>query len=233
MRHCAIYRGGVVQYGLGLALQEKARKLVSAGIWDGIVLLLEHEPVITLGRRNDRENMLISKTELTRAGIEVAETQRGGNVTCHSPGQLVGYPVLDLGHWQRDLHWYLRRLEEALILTLIPFGLRANRKEGFTGVWLEDEKVAAIGVYVQEWVTSHGFALNVKNDLRLFDAIVPCGISDFGVTSLARRNCPLGVEEVAAEFLGAFARLFDCTLTGIDDLEPSPDNGAPAARSAE
>jgi lipoyl(octanoyl) transferase len=225
MRNCAVYKAGVVSYAQGLAIQEEARVLVASGAWDGILILLEHTPVITIGRSGGRGNLLVSPHVLAGEGVEVVDTVRGGNITCHNPGQIVGYPVLNLSHWQQDVHWYVRMVEETLIRTLARFGLKARRNDHYTGVWLEQEKVAAIGVYVKEWVTSYGFALNVNNDLSLFGVIVPCGIRDFGVTSLARQNCLTSVEKVSEMFQEDFGQVFDCTTSTINRLDDSVGPG--------
>ncbi len=172
------------------------------------LLLLEHPPVVTLGRRSDPRHVLADAAELARRGIELHETGRGGDVTFHGPGQLVGYPVVRLAPERRDAHRYLRDLERALIATAASYGLAAGRRPGLTGVWVGAEKLAAIGVRLNTgWITSHGFALNVSTDLAQFETIVPCGIADRGVTSLARLlgRAP-DVREVAAR---AAVRLAD------------------------
>ncbi len=184
------------------------------------LLLLEHDPpVITLGRASHREHLLASPEHLRELGIELVETDRGGDVTYHGPGQLVGYPVLDLREHGRDVHAYLRRLEETLILTLRTLRLEAHRKPGLTGVWVGEEKVAAIGIKVSHWVTMHGFALNVNPDLRHFGLIVPCGIHDKGVTSLqnllARKVTP---QELISPVISAFAQVFSLQPVA----EPAP-----------
>jgi lipoyl(octanoyl) transferase len=225
MRHCAVYKAGVVSYAEGLALQEEARALVASGAWEGILILLEHTPVITIGRSGGRGNLLVSPHVLAGEGVEVVDTVRGGNITCHNPGQIVGYPVLNLSRWQEDVHWYARTLEETLIRTLARFGLKGRRNDHYTGVWLGEEKVAAIGVYVREWVTSHGFALNVNNDLSLFGVIVPCGIKDSGVTSLARQNCLTSIAKVSEMFQEDFGQVFDCTTSPIDRLDDGVGSG--------
>lgn len=218
MRNCAVYEGGIVSYEEGLAIQEEARTMVAAGAWDGILILLEHPPVITIGRGGGRDNLLVSLRILASVGVEVVDTVRGGNITCHNPGQIVGYPVLNLSRWHQDVHWYVRTIEETLIKTLARFSLKGRRNDRYTGVWLEEEKIAAIGVYVREWVTSHGFALNVNNELSLFGTIVPCGIKDFGVTSLARKNCLTSVGRVSEMIQEDFGHIFECTMTNIHEL---------------
>jgi len=171
-----------------LLLQKQARGMVESGKYGGVLLLLEHLPVITAGRGGGKENLVASLSDLQSAGVEFIESDRGGNVTCHNPGQLVGYPVLDLSQWRQDVHWYVNRLEEVLIRTAAAYDLVAGRKARYTGVWIGNQKIAAIGVSVRRWITGHGFALNVQNDLELFQAIVPCGIEEFGVTSLQNRR---------------------------------------------
>lgn len=177
---------GRVGYGEALAMQER---LVAARRDGGpdTLLLLEHPPVVTLGRRSDPDHLLLDERQLRRRGIELYETGRGGDVTFHGPGQLVGYPIIQLPPDRRDAHRYLRDLEQALIDTVGSYGVSATRLPGLTGVWVGREKLAAIGVRLSTgWITSHGFALNVSVDLEGFESIVPCGIADRGVTSLAR-----------------------------------------------
>ncbi len=181
-----------------------------------LLLLVEHPPVYTIGRRGGDEHLLVGPTFLERKGAEVHHIDRGGDITFHGPGQLVGYPILDLTEHRRDVHWYLRQLEESLIRTLAEFGIEAGRQQGLTGVWIGDEKVAAIGIKVSRWVTMHGFALNVTTDLRYFDYIVPCGIPDKKVTSMERllgRSLPL--EEVAATFTRVFGEVFHLRLCPV------------------
>mgnify|MGYP003620207712 FL=1 len=200
---------GLVSYAEGLSLQKQARTLVEEGKYDGVLLLLEHRPVITAGRSGGRENLLASPAELADAGVEFVESDRGGNVTCHNPGQLVGYPVLDLARWRQDVHWYVDRLEEVLIRTLAEYGVHAGRKARYTGVWVGNSKITAIGVSVRHWITGHGFALNVRNDLDLFRSIVPCGIEEFGVTSLQRLGVDVTLQEIAVCLSNQFCEVFD------------------------
>jgi lipoyl(octanoyl) transferase len=181
-----VRRLGLIAYADALALQAELVAARRAGEIPDTLLLLEHPHVITLGSGSHEENVLVSAEERAERGIELFETGRGGDVTYHGPGQLVGYPVLDLKPYRQDLHRYLRDLEEMLIGVLGEFGLRGSRKEGLTGVWVDDRKLAAIGVRVSSgWITSHGFALNVNTDLSFFGAIVPCGIRDHGVGSIS------------------------------------------------
>lgn len=184
------------------------------------LLLLEHPPTITLGRGADRSHIIASEQQLRVDGIEVVESDRGGDVTYHGPGQLVGYPILNLRAepHQPDLHRYLRNLEETLIRAAATFGIAADRFPGYTGVWTgrdtdAPEKIAAIGVKASRWITQHGFALNVNPDLTHFDRIIPCGIHEYGVTSLTRLlGRPVAIEEVIAPVVSAFSEVFqlDC-----------------------
>lgn len=186
-RPVAIERLGIIPYAEALELQQQLVARRRAGELPDTLLLLEHPHVITLGTSAVRDNILIGEAEERLLGIEVFDTGRGGDVTYHGPGQLVGYPIIDLKPDRCDLHAYVRDLEQVLIDALASFGIRAGRKEGLTGAWIGDEKVAAIGVRVSSgWITSHGFALNVSTDLSYFRSIVPCGIRDYGVTSMER-----------------------------------------------
>jgi lipoyl(octanoyl) transferase len=173
-------------YGEVLELQRAlCRQRIAGEIDEDILLLVEHDPVVTLGRGTRGESLPLPKPELERRGVEVFEVERGGDVTFHGPGQLVGYPVLDLRQHREDLHWYLRRLEAGLIAGLGRVGIAAGPNPGLTGVWTRGRKIASIGIHVKQWVTFHGFALNVSTDLSYFDLIVPCGIRDVLMTSVA------------------------------------------------
>lgn len=174
-------------YGPVLQFQRDLVQARIAGTLDrDLLLLVEHPPVVTFGRSTRAESVPLPTEVLQARGYQVADIERGGDVTVHAPGQLVGYPILDLSTHRQDLHWYLRSLEEALIQALARLGLTGRRRDGLTGVWVEDRKIASIGVHVKRWVTMHGFALNVTTDLRLFDVVVPCGIPGVAMTSVAR-----------------------------------------------
>jgi lipoyl(octanoyl) transferase len=210
-RTLEVRRLGVLPYREALALQDRLVGDRRSGEIPDLLLLLEHPHVITLGSSADASHILLDETERRLLGIELFETGRGGDVTYHGPGQLVGYPILDLKPDRQDLHRYVRDLETVLIRVLSAYEIDGARKPGLTGVWVDDEKVAAIGVRVSSgWITSHGFALNVNTDLRFFDSIVPCGIPDHGVTSLGSL---LGREvvmtEVEARVVEAMAEVFD------------------------
>ena len=172
---------GTIGYEEAWALQRSLVEQRKAGDIPDTLLLLEHPHVFTLGRNANAEHLLERPPE-----VEIHQTNRGGDITYHGPGQLVGYPILDLSEIRKDVAWYVRSLEQALIGALAGFGISAGRKPGYTGVWVGEEKVAAIGVHISRWVTSHGFALNVYPNLRYFEAIVPCGIREYGVTSMER-----------------------------------------------
>jgi lipoyl(octanoyl) transferase len=176
---------------------------------DDVLLLLEHPPVYTLGQGASLEFLKFNPSEVA---LEVHRVERGGEVTYHCPGQLVGYPILNLRHYQQDLHWYLRQLEEVLIRLLASYGLKGDRVAGMTGVWLEGRKVAAIGIKVSRWITMHGFALNVCPDLTGFQQIVPCGIANKPVGSLAQFIPGICVEEVRVSTAAAFAEVFGVEL---------------------
>ncbi len=186
------------------------------------LLLLELPPVITLGvkARADRSHVLATDEELEREGVEIFETGRGGDVTFHGPGQLVGYPILDLNPDRRDVHRYVRDLEEVLIRMAARFGVSATRVSGLTGIWVGDDKLAAIGVRIARWVTSHGFAFNVTTNLRHFGLIVPCGITGKGVTSLeALVGQPVRMTDVADAAVAAMAEVFERDPVEADQLE--------------
>lgn len=183
-RPLAVRRLGTVRYGLCLEMQAQLVAERQAERIPDTLLLLEHDPVFTLGRNARREHLLVPEARLRRMGFDVFEAGRGGDVTYHGPGQVVGYPIIDLGPDRRDVHRYVRDLEEVQIRTCRDFGVEAQRIRGLTGVWVGGAKVGAIGVRIARWVTSHGFALNVAPDLSHFRHIVACGIHDRGVTSL-------------------------------------------------
>jgi lipoyl(octanoyl) transferase len=173
-------------YREALELQRELCRARAAGeTAEDLLLLVEHEPVVTLGRATRAASLPLAPAELERRGLSVFEVERGGDVTYHGPGQLVGYPILDLREHRTDLHWYLRTLEDALITALGVLGIEASRNPGLTGVWTAGRKIASIGIHVKQWVTLHGFALNVTTDLSRFDLVVPCGIQNVVMTSVA------------------------------------------------
>lgn len=175
---------GFIPYQDMMAIQRERRDAVASGHAPDTIYLLQHSPVITAGRDARPAHILSESSVLRAAGIECVKAERGGDVTYHGPGQLVAYPILNLAHWRRAVGWYLRALEEVLIRTVMRFGLHGERTPGYTGVWVNGAKVAAIGVAIRQWVTWHGIALNVNPDMQHFAHIVPCGIRDKPVTSL-------------------------------------------------
>jgi lipoyl(octanoyl) transferase len=201
---------GTVPYGIALELQrDLARRRIAGEIDEDVLLLLEHPPVVTLGRTAKQGHLTASPERLRARGVEVYEVERGGDVTFHGPGQLVGYPIFDLKRHRRDLHWYLRQVEEALIVGLAHTGISAERNTGYTGVWTRGRKIASIGVHARDWVTWHGFALNVRTDLSFFDLIVPCGIPQVQMTSVTRElERDVAMDDVCTVVAQAFGQVF-------------------------
>ena len=203
-RVCELRDLGRMDYGQALEIQRALVEKRKQGLVPDQLLIVEHPHVITLGRNGKPDNLLASEDVLRRAGISFFPTDRGGDITYHGPGQLVGYPIVDLREWKRDVVCYVRSIEQALIGTLADFGVAAGRELGMTGVWVEGRKIAAIGVHISRWVTSHGFALNVTTDLKYFQYIVPCGLAK-PVTSMAAE---LGAAPERAELIASLARHF-------------------------
>jgi lipoyl(octanoyl) transferase len=211
MRKCYVRELGRIAYGDALEMQQQIAAARKSGEAPDHLLLLEHPHVITLGRNGHLENLLASDEILSRAGISFFPTDRGGDVTYHGPGQLVGYPILDLRDWKRDVGAYVRSIEQVLIDTLADYGISAGRIPKLTGVWVDDRKIAAIGVHLSRWVTSHGFALNVHTDLNYFKYIVPCGLTK-PVTSMSQLGVRATPEEVGRNLAVHFGRIFDCEM---------------------
>lgn len=182
-----MYDLGLRSYAEALSFQrELAAARIDKRVPQDVLILVEHPPVVTLGRSTKQENLLFTPELLRARGVELFEVERGGDVTFHGPGQLVGYPIVDLNEHKLDLHWYLRQVEEVLIRAVAPFGVVAGRVEKKTGIWTNDRKLASIGVHARQWVTWHGFALNVTADLSYFDLMVPCGLPGVEMTSVER-----------------------------------------------
>jgi lipoyl(octanoyl) transferase len=207
----AVRRLGLVPYADGLELQRRLVEERKADRIPDTLLLLQHPHVITVGVKKDgRSHILASPDRLTALGVDVFETGRGGDVTYHGPGQLVGYPIVNLDPDRRDVHRYVRDLEEVMIRVCADYGLEAGRVKGFSGAWIGDEKIGAIGVRISRWITSHGFAFNVTTDVDFFNLIVPCGIADKGVTSLAAKlGRPPSMAEIEDRFVSNFATVFE------------------------
>jgi lipoyl(octanoyl) transferase len=226
-----VHRLGTIGYGEAHTLQKRLQEARSRKLVPDTLLLLEHPPVITLGRGAKEQNLRFPRASLVARGIEVHDTGRGGDVTYHGPGQLVGYPILDLSPDRQDVRRYVRDLEESMIRLVARWGLMATRIEGMNGTWLTDgglgdRKIGAIGVRLSRWVTMHGFAINVSTLLSHFSLIVPCGIVDKGVTSLELElGRVIPIDEVIAAYLPIFAELFACDLVEdsghpLDSLSP-------------
>jgi lipoate-protein ligase B len=202
-------------YGEVLELQRAvARARITGDIEQDVLLLVEHPPVITLGRSSKDAHLLANPEQLAARGVDLFEVERGGDVTFHGPGQLVGYPIIDLKRHKQDLHWYLRQVEELLIRALGNLSIPAERVTKYTGVWTRDRKIASIGVHARDWVTWHGFALNVSTELSYFDLIVPCGIPAVTMTSVQRelgRAIGRGLQEVGEVVSDEAAQVFDLT----------------------
>ena len=226
MRELHVCDLGTRAYADVLELQRAvARARISGAISEDVLLLVEHPPVVTLGRSSKANHLLASPALLAARGVELFEVERGGDVTFHGPGQLVGYPIFDLKRHKLDLHWYLRQVEEALIRGVAPFGVVGERNVGYTGVWTQRRKLASIGVHARDWVTWHGFALNVTTDLSYFDLMVPCGIADVQMTSVAR-ECTPGhgdaealARQTRAQVADAFAEVFSLERRILDPVQ--------------
>lgn len=210
VRDCLVWDLGWREYRASLELQRKIVQKRKSNEVPDCLLFVEYPHTITLGRSGKAEHLLAAASELERRSVSYCETDRGGDITYHGPGQMIAYPILDLKGLRRDIDWYLRSLEECIIETLVDFGIQSERVAGATGVWVGGEKIAAMGVRTSQWVTSHGIALNVSTDLDYFDLIVPCGLRSRGVTSLAillGSRAP-GLHEVKSRFILHFGRIF-------------------------
>jgi lipoyl(octanoyl) transferase len=199
---------GLMRYEDALERQNHFVELRKTGAISDQLLIVEHPHVVTMGRNGHHENLLAAPDLLARSGIDFFETDRGGDVTYHGPGQIVGYPILDLREWKRDVHQYVRAIEQMIIDSLAGFGIESWREAGATGVWTSEGKIAAIGVHISRWVTSHGFALNVDTDLNYFRYIVPCGLTR-PVASMRSLGCQAGRAEVVAALIQNFGRVFE------------------------
>jgi len=234
---CAVVEVGLISYATAYALQRRLVAARKTGEITDILLLCEHPHIITLGRNAKREHLLASDRLLASRNVELHESDRGGDITYHGPGQIVGYPILDLTEHRRDVRWYVEMLEEVMIRASADFGVTAQRVAGRHGLWVdtaggEEEKLAAIGVHLSRWVTSHGFAYNVSTDLHYFDLIVPCGISGKRATSLKRLlNRAVRAEEVKSALTVHFGDVFECETFAVpfNELEARLSASAPAA----
>ena len=232
-------RLGTMPYAEALELQRAAaRARITGAIAQDVLLLVEHEPVVTMGRTAKRQNLTASAELLAARGVQLFEVERGGDVTYHGPGQLVGYPIVDLKRHKQDLHWYLRQVEEAIIVAIGEHGLSGERSAGYTGVWTRGvaggtshppRKVTSIGVHARDWVTWHGFALNVTTELSYFDLIVPCGIAGVDMTSMSRElGTAVAMRDAEDAAVRGFARVF-----GLEPIDMPLDSLSLDAVSAE
>ncbi len=212
---------GLIDYKEAWDLQKSVHQLKTENKIDDVLFLLEHPHTYTLGKTADKENLVGGDEYLTENNISVYDIDRGGDITYHGPGQIVGYPIISLTNWNQDTHKYLRAIEEVIIKVCDEYGLDASRVEKYTGVWIADRKICAIGIKVSRWITMHGFAFNVNTDLKLFKGIIPCGISDKDVTSLNRElKKEINLGEVKERILHQFSEIFN-----YDQIELISKNG--------
>lgn len=229
---------GTLAYGDALDYQRAvARARIAGTVPQDVLLLVEHPPVVTLGRSTKAGHLLASPALLASRGVALFEVERGGDVTFHGPGQLVGYPIVDLTRHRQDLHWYLRTVEQILIDAVAALGIAAGRVAGYTGVWVGDgsRKLASIGVHARDWVTRHGFALNVSTDLSYFDLMVPCGIAEVEMTSLTRElGRSVSLSEAAVHVVASAASVLDLTPRAVprDELDAVLAAAADASAAA-
>ncbi|MBK7377762.1 MAG: lipoyl(octanoyl) transferase LipB [Ignavibacteriales bacterium] len=201
---------GIIDYQEAWDLQKKILELRYQNKIPDVLLLLEHPNTYTLGKVADKKNLLSDPDFLKENNISVYEIDRGGDITFHGPGQIVGYPIINLVNWKRDAHEYLRGIEEVIIRTCDEFGLKSKRNPKYTGVWIDDRKIAAIGIKISRWITMHGFAFNINTDLSLFNGIIPCGIKEKSVTSLSKElNVEFEIKIVKEKLLNNFKQFFE------------------------
>jgi len=210
---CTAYNIGLVEYDTALKLQGRLVKARLSGEIADTILFLQHPPVLTIGAGGGEDNIISSRHALAEKGVAVVTTDRGGNITCHEPGQLVGYPILDLTARGKDLHKYVHDIEGVIIRTLQDYGIEAQRDSRYPGVWVGDDKVCALGIRVTRWVTKHGFALNANNDLKCFSHVHPCGIDNCGVTSVSRLlNRKVTIEDIMTHVIEHWTQVFNMTI---------------------
>lgn len=217
-KRCILHSAGEVSYEDGLAWQkELVNALKENGSAPNHLILLEHPPIVTIGRRGTDKNIVADSARLEAEGVKVHYTNRGGDVTYHGPGQIVGYPIMRLGDFAKDVHKYLRAIEEVIISTLHRFGVNGERNKKYTGVWVGGEKIAAIGVAISRWITSHGWALNVNPNMSHFSLIIPCGIQGKGVTSMEKiLGREMDINEIKKALAESFAEVFGLDMEECD-----------------
>jgi len=206
---------GLIEYEKAWNIQKDFHNKRTLGKIDDVLFICEHPHTYTFGKTADINNLLLNKNELQEKGISIFNIDRGGDITYHGPGQIVGYAIINLAGWKKDTHLYLRALEDVLIKTCNDYGItNAERNKKYTGVWIEDRKICAIGIKVSRWITMHGFAFNVNTDLELFNGIIPCGIEDKEVTSLNKElKTEISITEAKSKVINNFTKVFDYTLT--------------------
>lgn len=225
-RECLVVCYGCVPYLQALDLQMKICEMKKSGYDKDVLLLLEHPPTVTLGRNASGNHLLVKESDLKARGVGLCHVDRGGDVTFHGPGQLVGYPILYLQPGERDVHRFMRNLEESLIRLLSGYGIAAERDQRFTGVWTEEGKIAAMGVHIGRWITRHGFALNVNTDLTFYNLIVPCGIVGRSVTSMQQLlSCTMDMAEVADRYIPEFSAVFHREMIRMSEKELAEEIG--------
>ena len=216
---------GLIEYEKAWQIQKDFHKKRTLDEIDDVLFICEHPHTYTLGKTAEMKNLLFDEQELHRKEITVFNIDRGGDITYHGPGQIVGYAILNLSNWKKDTHLYLRALEDVLINTCKDYGIESGRNNKYTGVWIEDRKICAIGIKVSRWVTMHGFAFNVNTDLNLFDGIIPCGIQEKEVTTLSKELADeVSIKDVKAKVVNNFINVFDYNLIDkktLGELEAS------------
>ena len=214
MKSIELIEPGITNYREAWESQKRLFNRVVEERSQNYLILTEHDPVITIGKSGSLKNLLTEPSHLVSKGIDLVDIDRGGDITFHGPGQLVGYPIIDLSQFQKDIHWYLRTIEEVIIQLLREFNIEGIRIPDLTGVWVKNRKICAIGVKVTRWVTMHGFALNISTDLNYFNHIIPCGISDHGVTSIFEElGNIVDQKDVVNSLCHYFCTLFDVKIT--------------------
>lgn len=202
----------LIKYNEGLDMQKKAFEKVKNQEYKGVLFILEHSPVYTMGTGGGQENLLCSKEYLDSQGIDIVQISRGGNITFHGPGQIVAYPVFNLNHLKKDTHWYIDCLENAVIHVLDQYGIQGSKKPEYRGTWVHDEKIAAVGVSVKKWITLHGLSFNLNLDKKYYDWINPCGIKEFGITSLEDHTNKVDIAVVKNQLIKGFEDTFEIKL---------------------
>ncbi len=201
-----------IRYEEGLSIQKEAYDLVRSGKSDGVLIVLEHTPVYTVGTNGGWDNFLVTEDSLKQQGVDVVSVNRGGNVTFHGPGQVVVYPIFNLNKLQKDVHWFITCLEQVVINVLSDYGIEGTRKPEYRGVWIGDRKVSAVGVHVKRWITTHGLSMNLGVDKKYFSWINPCGITEFGVSSMEDYIQDIQKEKVRKQLIYQFETVFQINL---------------------